>query len=85
MHHGSNPQYIDRNFGAVLIIWDRMFGTYTPETVAPVYGIGAKSAITTPAEALVGGYPRLFAAARKVSDETGTLRAGARFLVAPPA
>ncbi len=85
VHHGSNPQYIDRNFGAVLIVWDRMFGTYTPETVTPVYGIGAKSAITTPAEALVGGYPRLFATARQAVGATGTLRAGARHLVAPPA
>lgn len=85
VHHGSNPQYIDRNFGAVLIIWDRMFGTYTPETVTPVYGIGAKSAISTPTEALVGGYPKLFAAARTMTVETGSIRDGLHYLVAPPA
>ncbi len=85
VHHGSNPQYIDRNFGAVLIVWDRLFGTYTPETVTPVYGIGTKSAITSPSEALVGGYPKLFAAARQVVGETGSLRTGASYLVAPPA
>lgn len=38
-HHGSNPEYIDKNYANLLIIWDRMFGTFEPE-VAPVsYGL----------------------------------------------
>jgi sterol desaturase/sphingolipid hydroxylase (fatty acid hydroxylase superfamily) len=39
VHHGSNPLYIDKNFGGVLIIWDKLFKTYQPETEKPVYGI----------------------------------------------
>lgn len=39
VHHGSNPIYIDKNFGGVLIIWDRLFGTYQPETEKVVYGL----------------------------------------------
>lgn len=31
VHHGANTPYLDRNFGGVLIIWDRLFGTYQPE------------------------------------------------------
>ncbi len=31
VHHGRNPQYIDKNYGGVLIIFDRMFGTYAEE------------------------------------------------------
>lgn len=31
VHHGSNPRYIDRNHGGVLIIWDRLFGTFSAE------------------------------------------------------
>ncbi len=31
VHHASNPQYIDRNFGGVLIVFDRWFGTYAEE------------------------------------------------------
>lgn len=31
VHHASNPRYLDRNMGMVLIIWDRIFGTFTPE------------------------------------------------------
>lgn len=30
-HHGTNPRYLDRNFGGVLIIWDRLFGTFEAE------------------------------------------------------
>ena len=39
VHHGRNPKYIDRNHAGVLIIWDRMFGTFVPETEEPVYGV----------------------------------------------
>ena len=31
VHHASNPKYIDRNFAGVLIIWDRLFGTFVEE------------------------------------------------------
>lgn len=30
-HHGSNPRYIDKNYGGWLIVWDRLFGTFEPE------------------------------------------------------
>jgi len=39
VHHGRNPQYIDRNYGGIFIIWDRLFGTFTPEREAVDYGI----------------------------------------------
>ena len=39
VHHGSNPQYLDRNHAGILIIWDRMFGTFEPEDEPPVYGL----------------------------------------------
>lgn len=31
VHHGRNPRYLDANYAGVLIIWDRMFGTFVPE------------------------------------------------------
>ncbi|HTV96315.1 MAG TPA: sterol desaturase family protein [Steroidobacteraceae bacterium] len=31
VHHASNPEYIDRNYGGILIIWDRLFGTFAEE------------------------------------------------------
>lgn len=39
VHHGSNPQYIDRNHGGTLIIWDRLFGTFEPEEEKVIYGV----------------------------------------------
>ncbi|TAF63600.1 MAG: fatty acid hydroxylase family protein [Cytophagales bacterium] len=39
VHHGRNPEYIDKNHAGVFIIWDRMFGTFQPEVAKPVYGI----------------------------------------------
>ncbi len=31
MHHSRNARYLDANYAGILIIWDRMFGTFTPE------------------------------------------------------
>lgn len=39
VHHGSNARYLDRNFGATFILWDRLFGTFQPEDERPVYGL----------------------------------------------
>jgi sterol desaturase/sphingolipid hydroxylase (fatty acid hydroxylase superfamily) len=39
VHHGRNPRYIDRNHGATLIIWDRMFGTFEEESEPVVFGV----------------------------------------------
>ena len=42
VHHGSNPRYIDKNHGGILIVWDRLFGTFQIEDEAPVYGLTKK-------------------------------------------
>jgi sterol desaturase/sphingolipid hydroxylase (fatty acid hydroxylase superfamily) len=39
VHHGSDAEYLDRNYGGTFIIWDRMFGTFAPETHRPTYGL----------------------------------------------
>lgn len=39
VHHGRNPQYIDKNYAGMFIIWDKMFGTFEPEQEEVVYGI----------------------------------------------
>jgi sterol desaturase/sphingolipid hydroxylase (fatty acid hydroxylase superfamily) len=41
VHDARNPRYLDRNYAGILIIWDRLFGTFEPETdeEAPRYGI----------------------------------------------
>lgn len=39
VHHASDVHYLDKNYGAALIIWDRMFGTFMEERERPTYGI----------------------------------------------
>lgn len=41
VHHATNPEYLDANYAGTLIIWDRLFGTFTPERdeEKPRYGI----------------------------------------------
>lgn len=39
VHHGSNPQYIDKNHGGFLIIWDKIFGSYEEENEKVIYGL----------------------------------------------
>ncbi|WP_027346071.1 sterol desaturase family protein [Hamadaea tsunoensis] len=39
VHHASQGGYLDRNFGGILIVWDRLFGSFAPETERPVYGL----------------------------------------------
>ena len=39
VHHGSNKQYIDKNYGNLLIIWDRIFGTFEGEQEPVKYGL----------------------------------------------
>lgn len=39
VHHGSNRQYLDKNYGSILISWDRLFGSFEPEDEEVVYGL----------------------------------------------
>lgn len=39
VHHGKQEKYLDKNHGGVLIIWDRIFGTFQEEEETPEYGI----------------------------------------------
>lgn len=39
VHHGCDPEYLDKNYAGILILWDRVFGTFQPETHRPTYGL----------------------------------------------
>jgi sterol desaturase/sphingolipid hydroxylase (fatty acid hydroxylase superfamily) len=39
VHHGANVEYLDRNHGGILIVWDRLFGTFEPERARVRYGL----------------------------------------------
>lgn len=39
VHHGANEEYLDKNYGGILIVWDRLFRTFEPERARVVYGL----------------------------------------------
>ena len=39
VHHGANPQYLDKNYAGILIVWDKLFGTFEPEVRRVKYGL----------------------------------------------
>ena len=50
VHHACNPRYVDRNYGGVLIVFDRLFGTFQAEQAdeAPRYGLAGRPCIDNP-------------------------------------
>jgi sterol desaturase/sphingolipid hydroxylase (fatty acid hydroxylase superfamily) len=39
VHHGMDQPYLDKNYGGILIVWDRLFGTFQAELFRPQYGL----------------------------------------------
>jgi sterol desaturase/sphingolipid hydroxylase (fatty acid hydroxylase superfamily) len=39
VHHGMDPEYLDKNYAGIFVVWDRMFGTFQPELSRPHYGL----------------------------------------------
>ncbi len=39
VHHGKNPEYLDKNHAGILIVWDRLFGTFAPERARVEFGL----------------------------------------------
>ena len=66
VHHGSNPQYLDKNYGGIFIVWDRLFRTFEEEREQVVYGIVTPLDSVNPFVVFFHGLTRLFrkAAAR---------------------
>tara|TARA_B100000989_G_scaffold111494_1_gene81781 strand:- start:1483 stop:2331 length:849 start_codon:yes stop_codon:yes gene_type:complete len=60
VHHGSNPEYIDKNYGNLLIIWDRMFGTFQPEKAQVDYGLVNNVNTFNPLKITLMGWTKIF-------------------------
>jgi hypothetical protein len=56
VHHAINDQYIDRNYGGMLVIWDRMFGTFAEENEPCIYGTRVPLDSSNPVRALTAVY-----------------------------
>ena len=80
VHHGSNPRYLDKNYGGIFIVWDRLFGTFEKETEPVVFGITKPLGTVNPFVVFFHGYGRL---ARQVWTARG-LGAKVGYLLQPP-
>lgn len=74
VHHASNPEYIDKNLGGILIIYDRLFGTYAKETIPPVYGITHNIHTHNPGEVLMHEYRNVFNHLSKIKGIKNKIR-----------
>jgi sterol desaturase/sphingolipid hydroxylase (fatty acid hydroxylase superfamily) len=74
VHHGRNPQYLDRNYGAILIVWDRLFGTFAAEREPVIYGITTPLRSFNPLWAQVHHFVELARQARVTATAGGGWR-----------
>ncbi len=59
VHHGANEQYLDKNYAGILIVWDRLFGTFEPEGERVRYGLTTNIATFDPLRVAFGEYVAL--------------------------
>lgn len=83
VHHGKNPEYLDSNYAGTLIIWDKIFGTFVPESdnAYPDYGLVKDFETFNPFKIFIHEYwgilKDVFGSKRSVKDRL-------LYIVAPP-
>ncbi|ESE39383.1 sterol desaturase family protein [Shewanella decolorationis] len=82
VHHGRNPQYIDKNYAGILIIWDKLFGTFVPEEETVIYGITKPVNSFNPLKVTFSEWHDMFS---EVMAQGLTLLERFKILFAPPA
>ena len=80
VHHGANPQYLDKNYGGLFIVWDRLFGSFAEEQETVRYGLVRPIGSLNPLVVFGHGLYRL---AKSVATTAG-LADKLRRLVLPP-
>jgi hypothetical protein len=79
VHHGSDLKYLDKNHGGILIIWDRLFGTFQPEEERPGYGLSKNIVSFHPFTVAFKTRGELLQAARR----SGSIKNGIRYFLKP--
>ncbi len=83
VHHGRNPRYLDANFAGILIIWDRLFGTFVPEQrdEKPDYGIVSPLRSYNPLVVAFHEYAAIF---KDIGQRGLSLPQRIKLILAPP-
>ena len=83
VHHATNARYLDANYGSVFIVWDRLFGTFVPESSEEPcrYGLTSDLGTFNPVRIALHEWVAMF---RDVTQREITLSQRLRYLLAPP-
>ncbi|USD64449.1 sterol desaturase family protein [Vibrio sp. SCSIO 43136] len=81
VHHGVNAQYIDKNYAGVLIIWDKIFGTFEPEAETVRYGISKPVNSFNPITVTFAEWKAML---REATQPNLTFKQRTQLLFAPP-
>lgn len=82
-HHGTNPQYLDSNYAGILIIWDKMFGTFVPEDADEKITYGLVQNVET-YNPLKIAFAEMWGALKDVCSPNLTFGQRLKYLFAPP-
>lgn len=80
VHHASDIKYLDKNMGQVLIIWDKLFGTYQVEEEAPKYGLTTDIKTYNPIKVIFNEWLKIF----KDLGKANSLKLKFKYLFMPP-
>jgi len=80
VHHGCDDKYLDKNYAGILIVWDRMFGSFQKEEETPRYGLRRDFNSQNPLLVWVSELPGLLRDLRKARN----LREAWNYLIRPP-
>lgn len=80
VHHGSDEEYIDKNYGGILIVWDRIFATFAKEEKIPTYGLATPMRSKNPITVQFHEFYNIFRDVRKSRRFSETLG----YLFLPP-
>ena len=83
VHHGTNPQYLDANYAGILIIWDKMFGTFVPESADEKVTYGLVQNVETYNPIKIA-FSEMWGALKDVCGPKLTLMQRLKYLFAPP-
>jgi sterol desaturase/sphingolipid hydroxylase (fatty acid hydroxylase superfamily) len=75
VHHAADAGYIDKNFGGVLLVFDRLFGTFAPWSGEPTYGVAGEPSPENPLAANVAPFEALARSVRAQPTPGKKLRA----------
>ena len=80
VHHGSDLKYLDKNHAGILIIWDRLFGTFKREEERPNYGLTRNVNTFNPVLVAFSEWKHLY---KKIAS-TSSVKDAFKYLVKPP-